>query len=74
MSNLYLFPLSDLHLGSNHCDLSFFDYWCKKFESAPDNKAIYLLGDLLEFPSTHVDAYDVAMNTHDALLSSSYPL
>lgn len=67
MSNLYLFPLSDLHLGSNHCDLSFFDYWCKKFESAPDNKAIYLLGDLLEFPSTHVDAYDIAMNTHDAL-------
>ena len=47
MSNLYLFPLSDLHLGSNHCDLSFFDYWCKKFESAPDNKAIYLLGELL---------------------------
>ena len=50
MSKLYLFPLGDLHLGSSQCDLEFFDYWRKTFENAPDNKAIYLLGDLLEFP------------------------
>ena len=65
--NLYIFPLSDLHLGSNHCNLDFFNYWCKKFEDAPSNKAIYLLGDMLEFPSTRIDAYDVAMSTHEAL-------
>ena len=65
--NLYLFPLSDLHLGSKHCNLDFFYKWCKKFEDAPDNKAIYLLGDCLEFPSTRVDAYDVGISTHEAL-------
>jgi len=67
MSNLYLFPLSDLHLGSNHCDLDFFYKWCKKFEEAPDNKAIYILGDMLEFPTTRIDAFDVNLTTHEAL-------
>lgn len=67
MSNLYLFPLSDLHLGSKHCNLEFFYEWCRKFESAPDNKAIYLLGDLLEVPTTRIDAFDVNLTTHEAL-------
>ena len=64
---LYLFCLSDLHLGSNHCDLDFFYKWCKKFEEAPDNKAIYILGDMLEFPTTRIDAFDVNLTTHEAL-------
>ena len=64
---MYLFFLSDLHLGSSHCNLDFFDKWCKQFEKAPDNKAIYLLGDLLEFNSTKIDAYSSMMSTHDAL-------
>lgn len=67
MSNLYLFPISDIHLGSKNCNLDFFDKWCKKFESAPDNKAIYLLGDMLEFNTTKIDAYSSIMSTHDAL-------
>lgn len=64
---LYLFPLSDLHLGSSQCDLGFFDVWRREFEKAPDNKAIYCLGDLLEFPRASLDAYGVAMTTHDAV-------
>lgn len=64
---LYLFPLSDIHLGSKQCDVEFFDVWRKTFEQAPDNKAIYLLGDLLEFPRASLDAYGVVMSTHDAL-------
>ena len=67
MSRLYLFPLSDLHLGSSECDLGFFDIWRKEFEKAPDNKAIYLLGDMLEFPRASLDAYSVCMTTHDAV-------
>lgn len=67
MSRLYLFPLSDLHLGSSQCDIEFFDLWRKEFEKAPDNKAIYLLGDMLEFPRASLDAYGVTMSTHDAL-------
>lgn len=54
-------------MGSKHCNLDFFDYWCKKFEDAPDNKAIYCLGDLLEFQSTRIDAYNSMMSTHEAL-------
>lgn len=64
---LYIFPLSDIHLGSSQCDIQFFDYWRKTFEQAPDNKCIYLLGDLLEFPRASLDAYSVTMSTHDAL-------
>lgn len=64
---LYLFPLSDIHLGSAQCDIEFFDIWRKEFEKAPDNKAIYLLGDLLEFPRASLDAYSICMSTHDAL-------
>jgi hypothetical protein len=65
---LYLFPLSDLHLGSKECDLDFFYHWCKVFDrTKTDNKAIYLLGDLLEFPRASLDAYGVNMSTHDAL-------
>ena len=64
---LYVFPLSDLHLGSTQCDLEFFDVWRKEFEKASENKAIYLLGDLLEFPRASLDAYGVTMTTHDAL-------
>lgn len=64
---LYLFPLSDLHLGSTQCDLEFFEYWMKTFDKAPENKAIYCLGDLLEFPRASLDAYGVTMSTHDAL-------
>ena len=60
MSNhkrMYIFPLSDLHLGSAQCDLEFFEYWRKTFEKQKtDNKAIYLLGDLLEFPRASLDA------------------
>ena len=67
MSKLYIFPLSDLHLGSAQCDMDFFDYWRKKFEEAPDNKCIYILGDCLEFPTTRIDAYSTVMSTHDAL-------
>lgn len=65
---LYIFPLSDLHLGSAQCDLEFFDYWRRTFEKQKtDNKCIYLLGDLLEFPRASLDAYGVNMSTHDAL-------
>ena len=67
MSNLYIFFLSDLHLGSKNCNLDFFYEWCRRFEDAPDNKVIYCLGDLLEFPTTHIDAYSSMMSTHEAL-------
>lgn len=64
---LYLFPLSDLHLGSAQCDMEFFNVWRRTFEVAPENKAIYLLGDMLEFPRASLDAYHTSMSTHDAL-------
>ena len=65
--SLYVFPISDLHLGSKHCNMNFFYQWCKKFEDAPDNKVIYILGDMLEFSTTRIDAYSTVMSTHEAL-------
>ena len=63
----YIFPLSDLHLGSKQCDIQFFHKWRKIFEQAPNNKCIYLLGDMLELPTTRIDAYASSMSTHDAI-------
>lgn len=64
----YIFPLSDLHLGSAQCNIMFFHKWRKLFEQTKtDRKCIYLLGDLLEFPTTRIDAYSTTMSTHDAL-------
>ena len=65
--SLYLFPLGDLHLGSKHCNLDFFYRWCKEFEKAPEQKAIYLMGGLIEFPRASLDAYSISMSTHEAL-------
>lgn len=65
--SMYLFGLSDIHLGSKNCDIDFFYEWCRRFEKTPDNKAIYLLGDLLEFNTTRIDAYSSIMSTHEAL-------
>lgn len=65
--NLYIFPLSDFHLGSKHCNLDFFYEWCRKFEKTSDNKVIYLLGDMLEFNTARIDAYSSVMSTHEAL-------
>lgn len=67
MKKFYIFPLSDLHLGSKQCDITFFQTWRKVFEQAPANKCIYLLGDLIELPTTRIDAYSSTMSTHDAI-------
>ena len=63
----YIFPLSDLHLGSKHCDIQFFHKWRKIFEQTPNNKCIYLLGDMIELPTTRIDPYHTNMSTHDAI-------
>ena len=47
--------------------MNFFYQWCKKFEDAPDNKVIYILGDMLEFSTTRIDAYSTVMSAHEAL-------
>ena len=46
---LYVFPLSDLHIGASNCNYDFIDYWKSVFKKTPKNKIIYLLGDLIDF-------------------------
>lgn len=64
---LYIFPLSDVHIGSKESDITFLHKWRKEFEKAPKNKIIYLLGDLIDFPRASLDAYGVMMTTNDAV-------
>ena len=63
----YIFPVSDLHYGSNWFNKSVFEKWKTAFESTWENKCIYLLGDLLEFSTTRVNAYESNMTTEDAI-------
>ena len=58
-NKLYVFPLSDLHLGSPNCDLNYFDYWCDVFEGTrTKHKIIYLLGDLIDMQSLRIGAWE----------------
>ena len=66
-NQFYIFPVSDLHYGSNWFNKEVFTQWENAFESVWDNKCIYLLGDLLEFPSTKVNAWESNLSTEDAV-------
>jgi len=63
----YIFPVSDLHYGSSWFNREVFNKWIDAFESAWDNKCIYLLGDLVEFPTTRVNAHESNMTTEDTI-------
>lgn len=64
-NQFYIFPISDLHYGSNWFNIDLFKKWENAFNSVWDNKCIYLLGDLVEFPSTRVNAFESDMSTED---------
>lgn len=58
-NKLYIYPLSDLHLGSPKCDLEYFEYWCELFENnRSKNKVIYLLGDLIDMQSVRIGSFE----------------
>ena len=66
---LYIFPLSDLHLGSPNCNINYFQYWEEIFEQTTKNKIIYLLGDLIDFQSLKVGAFDTVMTADNQILT-----
>ena len=65
---LYIFPLSDLHLGSPNCNIDYFHYWAEIFEKTPKNKIIYCLGDLIDFQSLKVGAFDTTMTADNQII------
>lgn len=67
-NKLYIFPLSDLHLGSPNCDLEYFDYWCEIFENTrTKHKIIYLLGDLIDMQSLRIGAFEQDMSADEQI-------
>ena len=56
-NNLYIFPLSDLHLGHENCNIDWFTEWEELFERTPKNKIIYILGDMLDMPHSKQDPF-----------------
>lgn len=66
---IYIFPLSDLHLGSPNCNLDYFEYWKEIFQKTPKNKIIYLLGDLIDFQSLKVGAFDTTMTADEQIIN-----
>ena len=63
----YIFPVSDLHYGSSWFNEELFKKWETAFNEVRGNKCIYLLGDLVEFPSTRVNAFESTMSTEDTV-------
>lgn len=66
-ARLYIFPLSDVHIGNSSFNEELFDVWCEIFRSCRGEKIIYLMGDLLETPTSKFSSYDINMNTNDAM-------
>lgn len=67
---VYIFPVSDLHLGSPSCNLEYFHYWEDIFKNTRSrNKIIYLLGDLIDMQSLRVGAFDVAQTADDQIIN-----
>lgn len=67
-NKLYIYPISDLHLGSPNCDLSYFDYWCDLFDqNKSKNKIIYLLGDLIDFQSLKIGAWEQDLSADEQI-------
>ena len=54
----YIFPIGDIHIGSKNCNLDFLNKWFNEFDKASSNKSIYLMGDLIEAPTTRIDSYN----------------
>lgn len=67
-NKLYIFPLSDLHLGSPNCDLDYFKYWCHIFDNTrTKHKIIYLLGDLIDMQSLRIGAWEQDLSADEQI-------
>lgn len=67
MKKHYIFPIGDIHIGSKHCDFDFLNLWFNEFDKASENKTIYLMGDLIEAPTTRIDSYSVNITTNEMI-------
>lgn len=67
-NKLYIFPLSDLHLGSPNCDLEYFEYWKEVFDGTrTKHKIIYLLGDLIDMQSLRIGAWEQDLTANEQI-------
>lgn len=66
-NKLHIFPLSDLHLGSKHCNTDFFYTWCELFDDLEKNKIIYCLGDLIDMTSNNLDPSSASSSVDEAI-------
>ena len=67
-NKLYIFPISDLHLGSPNCDLEYFDYWCEIFDNTrTKHKIIYILGDMIDMQSLRIGAFEQNMSADEQI-------
>ena len=63
----YIFPIGDIHIGSKNCNLDFLNKWFNEFDKASSNKSIYLMGDLIEAPTTRIDSYSINLTTNEMI-------
>jgi len=67
-NKLYIFPFSDLHLGSPNCDLEYFQYWEDVFKNTrTKHKVIYLLGDLIDMQNLRIGAFEQDLSADEQL-------
>lgn len=64
---LYIFPVSDIHIGSSHFNEAYFNYFLDRFDEIESHKIMYLLGDIIECASLRVGngAYKTVKTTDE---------
>lgn len=63
--NMYIFPVSDLHVGSSNFNKELWDIWKSTYRGTTKNKIIYLLGDLIEAQTVDVNAWESNMSVDE---------
>ena len=64
MKKHYIFPIGDIHIGSKYCNYDMLNKWFSEFDKTSDNKSIYLMGDIIESPTSRIDPYHINMSTN----------
>lgn len=62
-----LFFISDLHYGTDNCNVDFFQQWKKIFNGTHNEKRLYVLGDMIDAPSYQIGAWESQMDMNTAI-------
>ena len=62
-----LFFVSDLHYGTQNCNIEFFNRWKRTFNNIKNEKRLYVLGDMIDAPSQTIGYWESTTDLNEAI-------